>query len=182
MTGDNLDGWDPQAPDLILVLLEDFLAFGVAVLGRTQSGAPQRKVIDFAQPVDEADQIAAYGGVLTHFPDFQRADRKTCAAAPKAALFLRWNRCMTPSRRGEAPSVSMAHDDVAVLQEDGWRMWQSAVRCWNKNRLFERYSVECEHVQLSKLTPIARSGDIAGWQLNIEVELNASQRRPTFPS
>lgn len=182
---DILDGYEPLEPGLALGIMEDLLAFGVAVLDKSGSGlgpdvggAPERQILGPSLPPDDADQICVYPGMFTTFPDFARADKKHCVIAPKLALRLRWTRCLTGPQRGEPVGVQATHDNTALLVEDGWRMWQSAVRCWSKDRLFARYSIGCEHVALQKLEPLPVMADVGGWEFSIEVELNAAQVRP----
>lgn len=182
---DILDSYDPLAPTLGLGLMEDLLAFGVAVLDRSGSGlgpgvggAPARQILAPALPPDDADQICVYPGMFTTFPDFARADKRHCAIAPKLALRLRWTRCLLGPQRGEPLGEQANHDNTALLMEDGWRMWQTAVRRWHKDRLFERYSVKCEHVALQKLEPLPVMADVGGWLFSIEVEMNGAQIRP----
>jgi hypothetical protein len=178
MAWDPFDDWEPREPGLVVMLLEDLLEFGVAVLNKTSVGAPTRQEVAIANPADaNCDSIVAYAGTWLPFPDFQRSDKPSQSLDPKVAIFLRWLRCVD-NIEGDEPLNNTA--DARLLAEDAFRMVISYAQCVGpkRNTLFRRYDLkQVEHVKLNQLKPVLQASQIAGWELAIEVQLNAFRVR-----
>jgi len=180
---DPLGGWNgPNGPaTLIFDLLEDFLAFGVAVLNKNTEadGAPPFQYVSLATPPDDLNTIVAYSGDILAYPDFLRADKKGCSISLKTPLHLRWTRCIaSPETAGQIPTPAEMEADAKLMLTDRYLMAMGYLKAWLGNTLFERYSLQCESLTWQRLKAIPMAGRGVGAELIAEVQLNGLAVRP----
>ncbi len=81
-------------------------------------------------------------------------------------------RCVATARETaksyQVPSPEQLSDDARKVMEDGWAIWNHVAREILQGNLF---GGPCNDIKLQALVPVVPQGGLAGWTLNVAVEL-----------
>jgi hypothetical protein len=138
----------------------------------TLSGAPDRQLIVFAQPVlDCCEELSVSVVQVQDAPlvGGLQAGRQVAAKLNHVFLAVSISRCYpVADNKGNPPSIAEVETATRQLDADGWALWNHLYCLWTSEELF----TFCDEVFWDSLRPLGPQGGCAGWVLGIHMTLD----------
>lgn len=165
-----------MAVDRLTVALQDLLDSAVSALEDDGREAPARQYRSHGLPADDCDQIVSWASVI----DFESMEGPgplpgSCQTVPVATLHARLTRCLAGIPNLAEPTPGTDDLDFAAdqLARDGWALARGISDRVLDGTLLPNAVSSCEQFRSVDLVPHGPEGDMAGWQITVQVALSA---------
>lgn len=152
-------------------LLDDLLLEAISALGANPEAedAPERRYVAHGLPVADCDQLTVH--LVRLVPRLLEDPRQgRCTILHQAVMETRLWRCWpTGTEKVPTPSAAVIGDAARQLAADGWALWKGLTRAWVEGAWPE--GVPCKQVKWGTLEPLTPQGGLAGWRLDVTVQL-----------
>lgn len=160
-----------NAPAAVRDLLDELLEEAITALEANVEAdtPPDRTYVAHGLPVADCDQLTVH--LVRLQPRLLEDVRQgRCSVLHQAVMEVRLWRCWPIGNDKEpVPSADTLGSAARQLAADGWAMWKGLTRAWVEGSW--PAGVPCKQVKWGTLEPLPPQGALAGWRLDVTVQL-----------
>jgi hypothetical protein len=127
---------------------------------------PARQFVAHGEPAWDCSQLTVHL-VNVHPKLFLEQSSAKCAVVPIAVFRIELVGCVAgPDNKGNPPKATTLNDESLDLLNQAWRLWKTLTRRWREGAFGD-----CKQVNWLPLVPAEPQGLMAGWVMDVEIEL-----------
>lgn len=128
--------------------------------------APTRQFVSHGEPAWDCSQLTVHL-VNVHPKPFLDPTSAKCAVVAVAVYRIGLVGCVAgPDGKGRPPMAVTLNDEALALLNQAWRLWKTLTRRWRDGAFGD-----CKLVTWLPLEPAEAQGLMAGWKMDVEIEL-----------